>query len=101
MLIGHFSSDKLVDGFVDFFDGFLVLFFHSLHNAVLQMLLEERLAGVVDFCLDGSQLNQNIRTVLPVFDQFSIIRFTASRCPIDLERRFTIFRISAGEWVCE
>ncbi len=42
--------------------------FNGMNHAVFKMLLDDVLADLVQFALDGSQLNQHVGTVVIVFD---------------------------------
>ena len=52
--------DKLLNRAVQFVDGVPVLAFHCVHDAVLQVVLEDDLAGVVNRAADGGELHQHL-----------------------------------------
>ena len=58
-----FSSDKLVNGGIEFFYCFLVPFLHRIHNAVLQMVLQYCLCHTLQGSVHSRNLDQHLATV--------------------------------------
>jgi hypothetical protein len=56
------------DGLAQIFDGLLIAFAGSINNAVLQVILQNHFAGVIDGGAYGGNLNQYFGTVATFFD---------------------------------
>ena len=57
----------MLDGPIQMIDGCLIAVFHSIHQTVLDVILENEFPGVVDGGFHSGKLNQHLGAVLPVF----------------------------------
>ena len=65
------SFDIFVDGLAQIVDGLLVAFAGGINDAVLQMILKNHLAGIVNGGAHSGDLNKYIRAVAPVLNHAS------------------------------
>ena len=60
--------DELIDGLAKAFKRLLVVLFDGIDDTVLDVILQNDLADVVDGRADSCNLDENFRAVPPVFD---------------------------------
>jgi len=68
MRLRFFLFHILFDGSAQIVDGLLVALAGGVHNTVLQMILKDDLAGIVDGGAHGGNLNQHLGTVAAFLD---------------------------------
>ena len=94
----HILLHEHIDRLIHARDGLLVILLHRFHDAVLHMLLQEELAGIIDLRTHCGELDQDIRTSAQSL-WFSSIFLIDSIWPMDLDIRFMIALIFCGSCV--
>lgn len=89
----YFLFHELFDGIIHMLDGGEVSVFDGMNQAVLQVLLDDVLADLVQLALDGCQLDQHIRTVIIVFDHGSDLAEMTDRAGKLIGDLFDLFGI--------
>lgn len=64
----HILFHEHIDRLVHARDGLLVILLHRFYDAVLHMLLQEELAGIIDLRAHRGELDQDIGAVPLVFE---------------------------------
>ena len=62
--------DKFIDGLTEAVQGLLVVLLDGVDDAVLDMVLQNDFADIIDGRAHGGDLNENLRAVAPVFYHF-------------------------------
>ena len=93
LFVLHILLHEHIDCLIHARDGLLVILLHRFHDAVLHMLLQEELAGIIDLCTHCGELDQDIGAV-PLVLEHLLDRFHMAdgfRYPI--HDRFDLLRV--------
>lgn len=74
-------------------DGFLVILLHRFHDAVLHMLLQEELAGIIDLRTHCGELDQDIGAVPLVLEHLLDRLHMADGFRYPIHDRFDLLRV--------
>lgn len=80
-MLRSICSYELVDRFAQHLDGFFIPLAHSIHNAMLHMILQDYLADVVYGSAHRCQLHQYLTAIAPALDHVH------DRCQMTIEPR--------------
>lgn len=89
----HILLHEHIDRLIHACDGLLVILLHRFHDAVLHMLLQEELAGIIDLRTHCGELDQDIGAVPLVLEHFLDRLHMADGSGYPIHDRFDLLRV--------
>ena len=89
----HILLHKHIDRLIHARDGLLVILLHCFHDAVLHMLLQEELAGIIDLCTHCGELDQDIGAVPLILEHLLDRLHMADGFRYPIHDRFDLLRV--------
>ena len=89
----HILLHEHIDRLIHARDGLLVILLHRFHDAVLHMLLQEELAGIIDLRTHCGELDQDIGAVPLVFEHLLDRLHMADGFRNPIHDRFDLLRV--------
>lgn len=89
----HILLHEHIDRLIHACDGFLVILLHRFHDAVLHMLLQEELAGIIDLRTHCGELDQDIGAVPLVLEHLLDRLHMADGFRYPIHDRFDLLRV--------
>ena len=89
----HILLHEHINRLIHACDGFLVILLHRFHDAVLHMLLQEELAGIIDLRTHCGELDQDIGAVPLVLEHLLDRLHMADGFRYPIHDRFDLLRV--------
>ena len=93
LLALHILLHEHIDRLIHARDGLLVILLHRFHDAVLHMLLQEELAGIIDLRAHRGELDQDIGAVPLVLEHLLDRLHMADGFRYPIHDRFDLLRV--------